>query len=322
MSSIRMFFVFLILVAGLNIQAQSVQEEKNWGLATLSVSNMRAQPEHSSELVSQALMGTPLKVLDHQSGWYKVQTPDEYVGWMDSLGLARFSQEELKLWKKSNRSVFIHISGNVLASPKKDAAIISDLVLGDLFEVESESKGFLKIRIPDGRTGFVRKTECIFWSEWTENNPDVQSILKVAKHLFGSPYLWGGTSCKAMDCSGLTKTAYFSQGIILARDASQQALYGEHPDFKSIENLQAGDLLFFGRNENHITHVGLYLGAGKYIHASGLVQISSIDPNDPAYNVSEKKDFVAAGRILNSLNQEGITMVKDHPWYSVVKKQN
>ncbi|MFY9150781.1 MAG: C40 family peptidase [Prolixibacteraceae bacterium] len=326
----QLVFVFLSLFFGLNsqskaknilLQEDSVIGEKNWGLATLSVSNMRALPDHASELVSQALMGTPLKVLDHKPGWYKVQTPDEYVGWMDSLGLARFTPKEMDRWKKSNRYVFNHISGKVLASSKKDAANLSDLVLGDLFEVESESKGFLKIRIPDGRSGFVRKADCLSWSAWTERKPDVQSVLAVARQLLGSPYLWGGTSCKAMDCSGLTKTTWFSQGIILARDASQQAIHGEHPDFKSIENLQPGDLLFFGRNADHITHVGLYLGAGKYIHASGLVQISSVDPNDPAYNVTEKKKFVAASRILNSLNTEGITLVKDHPWYAAPKNQ-
>lgn len=321
MSSKRILFVFLILVAGLNIQAQSVQEEKNWGLATLSVSNMRALPGHSSELVSQALMGTPLKVLDHTPGWYKVQTPDEYVGWMDSLGLARLTPEEMNRWKMSNRYLYNQISGNVWASPEKDAASISDLVLGDLFEVESESKRFIKIRIPDGRTGFVNKSACISWNDWTGNKPDVKKMLTFAKQLLGSPYLWGGTSCKAMDCSGLTRTAYFSQGIILARDASQQALFGEHPDFKNISSLQPGDLLFFGRNADRITHVGLYLENGRYIHASGLVQISSVDPNDPAYNVTDKKDFVAASRILNSLNTDGITLVKNHPWYSVLKHQ-
>ena len=199
--------------------------------------------------------------------------------------------------------------------PKK-ASIVSDLVLGDLFETTGQKRGFLKIRIPDGRIGFVRKKECISWREWVFRDPDVQSVLRMAGKMLGSPYLWGGASSKAMDCSGFTKTVYFSQGIILARDASQQARYGAHPDIKNIQNLEQGDLLFFGRNEKHITHVGLYIGDGKYLNASGLVRINSLNPKDPTYNLSEMKKFISASRIMNSLNTDGIVLVKNHPWYS------
>jgi SH3-like domain-containing protein len=302
---------------GFSILPDTVIGEKSWGLATLSVSNMRAKPQHSSELVSQALMGTPLKVLDYSDGWFRVQTPEGYLGWMDSSGLARFTQEQMDVWKSSARYFYKQISGNVLAAPKKNSKTVSDLVLGDLLIAESESRRFLKIRIPDGRAGFVRKSDCISFQDWTSKQPDAESAISVAKNLLGSPYLWGGTSCKAVDCSGLTKIAYYSQGIILARDASQQAMYGTHPDFTQISNLQSGDLLFFGRDKQHIIHVGIYIGKGLYIHASGLVQISSIDPIDPAYNVTEKKNLVASSRILDSLGTEGIVMVKDHPWYII-----
>ncbi len=295
--------------------------EKVWGLATLSVCNLRAQPDNAAELVSQALLGTPVKVLDFKDGWYRIQTPDMYIGWMEGNGLARFAPDEMDRWKNSERYFFNQISGNVFASPGKKAATISDLVLGDLLEVTDQKNGFLKVQFPDGRTGFVRKSECLSWQEFVFRKPDAQPVLDVAKRLLGVPYLWGGTSCKAIDCSGFAKTAYFSQGIILARDASQQARYGDHPEFKNIHNLEPGDLLFFGRDEKHVTHVGLYLGDGKYIHASGLVRISSVDPNDPAYNLTEKKKFVAASRILNSLNTDGITLVKDHPWYSIVNSK-
>ena len=63
----------------------------------------------------------------------------------------------------------------------------------------------------------------------------------------------------------MTKMAWYTQGVILARDASQQARYGKHIDFNSISNLEKGDLLFFGRSAQHIIHVGMYLGNGLYI---------------------------------------------------------
>jgi cell wall-associated NlpC family hydrolase len=111
------------------------------------------------------------------------------------------------------------------------------------------------------------------------------------------------------------KVAYYSQGIILARDASQQARYGQSIDFNKVDDLQPGDLLFFGRSAQRITHVGLYLEKGNFIHSSGRVHISSIVPSDPQY-LSTRKN-VAACRILNSLGTEGIIRVKDHPWYTV-----
>jgi len=301
--------------------SDTVSSEKNWGLVTLSVSNMRAKPDDASELVSQATMGTPMKILDDQGGWCKVQTPENYTGWMDEKGLQRLDDKQLEHWKKSNRYIFNRINGSAYSSAKRKSSQVSDLVLGDLFEVGDEVKGFLKVHFPDGRIGFVKKSDCISWSKWIGRKPDAKAVLSVASQMAGIPYLWGGTSTKAVDCSGLTKIAYFSQGIILARDASQQALYGQHPDFKDLRNLEPGDLLFFGRSAEHITHVGIYLGHEEYINASGFVRINSLNPGDPRYKLTERKGFVSASRILNSQNTGGIVLVKDHPWYSIINQQ-
>jgi SH3-like domain-containing protein len=288
---------------------------KSWALATLSVSNMRTLPDDTSELVSQALMGTPLKVVDSNDKWYKVQTPEHYIGWMDNSGMQQFTAKEMQYWKKSDRYLYNRLSGYAYDAPTLKGNIITDLVLGDLFEVESAVNGFLKIRIPDGRSGYVRKADCISFDDWSCKEPNVQSVLSVARQMMGFPYLWGGASSKAVDCSGFVKLVYYSQGIILARDASQQARYGQPIDFSNMNNLQPGDLLFFGSSAQRVSHVGIYLGKGDFINSSGRVHISSIDPDDPKYVPTRKN--VAACRILNSLNTEGIVRVKDHPWYTI-----
>lgn len=295
----------------------AVVGEKTWALVTLSVSNLRAKPDDASELVSQALLGTPMKILDYKSKWYRVQTPENYIGWMDAAGLQPLTATEIELWKNSNRWLFNKVSGFVYDAPRKKAATVSDAVLGDLYVVESTAKKYLKVRFPDGRTGFVRKDNCISFEEWTSQQPGFQPVFSVAKKMMGFPYLWGGTSTKGIDCSGFVKTVFYSQGIILARDASQQAKYGEPVDISNKNNLQPGDLLFFGRSAQRITHVGIYLGDGDFIHSSGKVHISSIDPKDPKY-VAER-NFVAARRILNSINTEGISGVKNNTWYNNLK---
>lgn len=305
----------LSFIDSIRLLPESKLGDKTWALAALSVSNLRTKPDHASELASQVMMGTPLKVLDCNEKWCRVQTPEHYIGWMDSSGFERVSEKELDRWKASNRYLFNTMSGNVYDAPGKRGEVVSDLVQGDLFEVEEVSGRFLKIKIPDGRTGYVRKAGCIPFDEWSNSVPGAPAVLSVARQMMGFPYLWGGTSVKAADCSGFVKQVYYMQGVVLARDASQQARYGEAVDFSNTNNLQPGDLLFFGRDAQHISHVGIYLGNGNFIHASGRVHISSLDPNDPKYVPSRKN--VAARRVLTSLNSEGIVRVKDHPWYAI-----
>lgn len=289
--------------------------DKTWALATLSVSSIHLKPDHCSEMVSQVMMGTPMKVLEMTEKWYRIQTPENYIGWMDAGGLQQLTASEFEHWKSSKRYLFNHLNGKIVNTPAKTGEIVSDLVLGDLFEIESIVQNYLKIITPDGRSGYVLKEDCISFDDWSQIKPNTQDILNVAKQMMGSPYLWGGVSSKAVDCSGFVKFAHYSQGIILARDASQQAKQGEAIDITDLKNLQAGDLLFFGSSAQHITHVGLYLSNGDFIHSSGRVHISSLIPSDPKYVATRHR--VAACRVVNSVDTEGIISVKNHPWYSV-----
>lgn len=286
---------------------------KNWALASLSVSNMRAIPDHVSELVSQVMMGTPLKVFEYENKFYKVQTPENYTGWMDAKGLQLLTEEEMASWKRSDRAFYNNISGYVYDDQGNRGEVVSDLVLGDIVEVASKVGGFLKIKLPDGRDGYVLEDEWLSFDEWIDQKPDVDAILSFARRMMGFPYLWGGASTKAVDCSGFTKLMCYTQGIILARDASQQARYGERLDISSLDNLAPGDLLFFGNSAERPTHVGIHLGKGDFIHASGRVHISSIIPGDPKHDPN--RNFVAARRIVSAVGSEGIIRVENHGWY-------
>ncbi len=293
---------------------------KIWGIAKLSVANMRTVPAHAGEMASQVLMGTPVKILAEKEDWLQVQTPDMYIGWMNRGAIVSKTEAEMTTWKQGKRYIFNRINGVALTSPGKNAQPVSDLVLCDMFELVSEIKGYLQVRLPDGRKAFVKKTDCISFQEWTNQPVDVPSVLSVARQMMGVPYFWGGTSSKATDCSGLTKTSYYSQGVILTRDASQQARYGSHPDFTDYRNLQPGDLIFFGNSPQRVTHVALCLGNGTFIHASGssaMVRLNSLNPADSLFDANLLKSLVGSSRILNSLNTDGIVLVKNHPWYSI-----
>ena len=123
---------------------------------------------------------------------------------------------------------------------------------------------------------------------------------------------WGGTSTKVTDCSGLSKVSYFANGIILQRDASQQALTGLKIKGEDWQVAKLGDLLFFGNSETgRVTHVGIYLRDGKFIHCSGQVKINSLDPSAPDYLYSA----LSISRIDGQVGTTGITSVAKHPWY-------
>lgn len=310
----------LKFVDSLNVLPDAKLGDKTWGLVKLSVANIRTIPAHAGEMATQALMGTPIKILDEKGEWWLIQTPDRYIGWTNRGAVVPKTAVEMNNWKQSRRFIYNSLTGFAYSAPDKKAMTATDLVICDLFEVTGESKGYLQALLPDGRTVFVKKNECLSFEEWTGKPLQISSVTKVAQQMMGIPYFWGGTSSKAVDCSGLTKTCYYSQGVVLARDASQQVRYGMHPDFSDYQKLQPGDLIFFGSSAQRVTHVGLCLGNGLFIHASGssaMVRLNSLNPNDLLFDASLLKILVGSSRIANSLNTEGITLVKDHPWYSV-----
>jgi cell wall-associated NlpC family hydrolase len=124
---------------------------------------------------------------------------------------------------------------------------------------------------------------------------------------------------KAPDCSGFVKTVYFMNGVILARDASQQYLYGREVE-PSTDSLEAGDLIFFGSTgkdgKKRITHVGLYIGDTEVIHSSGMVRINSLDPDRDNYSSYLKQTIQGARRYTGQESGKGYEFVARHKWYN------
>ncbi len=296
-----------------------------YGVIKLSVANFRSKPDHPAELVTQSILGTPLKVYKKgEDGYYLVQTPDGYVSWLDDDGFELMNEKEFVDWKSSEKVIYLKEYGFSYSQPDENSQTVSDLVAGNILKFENTNNEFYSVTFPDGRKAFVKKSEAVVFDDWYNSlSPTGESILKTAYRFMGIPYLWGGTSTKGMDCSGFTKTVYFLNGIILSRDASQQVNTGELIDTENgWENLQAGDLLFFGRKANgdkkeRITHVAIYIGDGDFIHAAGRVKINSFNPEKPYYSDYRKSGFIRAKRILTSVGKNGIERILDNSFYNV-----
>lgn len=299
--------------------------DKKFGVINLSAANLRLKPDHPAELVTQSILGTPIKVLKKgEDGFYLVQTPDGYISWLDNDGFAFMDESELKDWLSSPKIIYTKVYGFSYTKADENSQPVSDLVEGNLLKIIGEENNFFLINYPDGRVAYVKKDEAKLFIDWYKAlNPTGETILNTAYHFMGIPYLWGGTSTKGMDCSGFTKTVYFLNGIILSRDASQQVNTGELVDTKDgWQNLQAGDLLFFGRRANgdkkeRITHVAIYIGDGDFIHAAGRVKINSFNPEKSYYSDYRKSGFIRAKRILTSVGKNGIEKILENDFYSV-----
>ncbi|WP_439131732.1 C40 family peptidase [Polaribacter sp.] len=278
-----------------------------YAIANNSVINIRSKPKHSAELGTQGLLGMPLKVLDKKGDFYRVQTPDKYISWVDKGGITRMNQRDFDDWNAAEKIIFTNNFGYVYAEKNENSTIVSDITLGGILKFKGFDANFFEVEYPDQRTGFVKKDAAIYYTTWLQNLVVSQkNIEQTAKSMIGFPYLWGGTSSKGMDCSGFTKMVYFMNGFIIPRDASQQVKAGKIIDTDlKFEGLEKGDLLFFGKKATadkgqKVTHVGIWLGneKGEFIHASGNVHISSIDDFEPNYDEFNKNRYLGSRRYL------------------------
>jgi cell wall-associated NlpC family hydrolase len=235
------------------------------------VASMYSAPSESADVVSQAILGSNVELVEQRAGWIKVRTADQYQGWMPAASLRE--------GKASGPLVKIgSLFANLYQEP--DATKHQPLLtvpFESRLEVVAESPRWLQVRLPDGRAAWLQRGDVAL---------DVdQTVVELARRFLGLPYLWGGVSTFGFDCSGFTGMLLRQRGVIIPRDAGPQMRW---EGFTPVErsNLQAGDLLFFGESAEKVTHTGMYIGNGEFISATTwlkpVVQISRLD--DPHWS--------------------------------------
>ncbi len=319
----------------------SAQEAKGkWAVVEFSANFMREAPDYAAELGDQALMGTVVEVLDKTGYWVKIKSPEPYTAWVNESGLVPMGEKELGSYLAAPKYICTASVTNIYEEPSTDSRIVSDFVLGDIVRVMLGAKGqavakkrFVGVVLPSGKTGYILAQDVAEFSKWAKEkknnslseNDFRKDILTTGYRFLGVPYMWGGTSIKNVDCSGFSRSVYFANGVLLPRNASQQAKVGEDVGiFKSNgdvdwSELLPGDLLFWGKaatdsTKERATHVGIYIGKGKFIHSAQVVHINSLDSSAPDFY---NRKPIRARRVVGHIDEvgAGIVSIARSPFY-------
>ena len=332
-------FLFLA-ICSLFIAGTVSGQTKRMAVTALSENMMRLNPDYESPLETQSLMGTIVEIIGEEGYWRQVVTPEPYTAWCTNLGLVEMTAEQINEYKAAPKYICTAQHSGVYETPSLKARRLSDLSAGNLVRVvwregkkpkPSVKKKWAEVMLPDGRKGWTPSADLARFAEWAEKQKlTPENIVNTAMTFEGGPYLWGGTSSKGLDCSGLVRLTFFMNGHLLPRNASQQVNYGREiimecdhtvtPDsdmlyqemVKRTKHLQPGDLVFFGTPETFwskekITHVGIYIGNGKIIHASHKVRVNSLIPGQKDYYENSHKLLKA--RRYTGWQGQGLTPV-------------
>jgi len=242
------------------------------------VVNMYSKPSEAADVVSQAIYGANVGVIEQRGGWAHIRTADDYSGWTPMAALEIGQPYAASGPVDSVSSLFAHIYR------EPDVTAHAPLLTVP-FETRLEIAGsgqrerWRQVRLVDGGLGWVQTGDI------TGDLAPITTaeMLALSRRFLGLPYTWGGTSSFGYDCSGFMQMLERRHGVLLPRDAQPQA---DWAGFVPVErkNLEPGDLLYFGSSPRRISHTGMYLGAGQFISATTyqtpVVRIDSMsDPH-------------------------------------------
>lgn len=244
------------------------------------VVSMRESPTIDSKVVSQTIFSENVKVEKKQEDWVYIITPDEYSGWIPAASLVSTAEPYNGTLTVSRLSAHIYGINDTEFGPIKTLPYGSKLS-----SLDASDARWIKIALPDRIECYIQRGDVA-----VENKPQSKGDLPAFSQKFlGLPYTWGGRSSFGYDCSGFVQMLYSQIGIHLQRDSKQQVLDSRFKTV-SVNEIEPGDLIFFGRSELKISHVGMYLGNGQFIHSTvrecqPWIRISNLSDADWSGNV-------------------------------------
>ncbi len=260
----------------------------------VGVADVRREPDVSSELVTQALLGAPAVLLESsESGWTRIRLVD-YEGWTrdDELATPARKTSQVAVVTATHTPLYTAARGETSAGEVFATGLLLITAAG-----QRPASGRVRVALPGGRVAWVA-------ADAVEQRPvddpyplrGPETAVALAKQLLDVPYHWGGVTQRGIDCSGLAQLACRAGGAIIPRDADQQ--YEGMPFVVDRASVRLGDLIFFA-DRGAITHVGIALDNMTLLHASGFgesVIITSLDPAAGGYSARLAGMYAGARR--------------------------
>jgi cell wall-associated NlpC family hydrolase len=278
-------FVFFFAIL-FSISLFAAQETARMGVVTKSVENLHRAASDETDVVSQAIIGTNVKILKSGKNakgeeWFQIETPDTYQGWMISTSLRIYKEgeklyaSEENVFEVQSLIAFIYKEDDVTEHKPLTMAPISALL-----EVGSCGERWCDVTLPAGDKGWIQVGDGVVRdAQMKRKRLSPPETVAIAKRFLGLPYLWGGNTPLGIDCSGFVQLIYRLSGIEILRDADIQMLKSGLVEVPPGEE-KMGDLVFFGKSREKISHVGMMLNEKEFINATThlrpIVQISEL----------------------------------------------
>lgn len=235
-----------------------------YGICLLPVVPMRTRPAETEEQCSQLIFGDVFSIIDFNDSRVLVEVfNDSYRGWVDKKQYVEIGKDDFYFLTHSKPLYTSEWVNEIKITNIQDGIThIARVPFGSHLFSNKYRIGDYLIEAPEAK---LLKTEP--FSE--------KKLLKHLEMYYYAPYLWGGKSNFATDCSGFTQSIFKLFDCALKRDASLQAEQGT--PVENIESAKPGDLAFFSNKEGRIVHVGVILSDNHIVHASGFVRVDKID---------------------------------------------
>ena len=296
--------VLVILIAFSHVAAHANGEKA--GEVNCSVLNVRQAASTTANILDRISRGTRVMVLETSQGWHRISYNGVKTGWVSSSFIS--IKQEI-----AGQGIITGNLVNIRYGPGTSYGISTTMRKGGKAGVFGRYGDWYKVKTPDNKVGWVIKSYFSITSTTTSRGgsdgipviePSVEtavnsalqdSVINYARGFLGTKYVYGGQSPRGFDCSGFAQYVFRNFGISLQRVAADQAKQGTAV---SRSELRTGDLVFFHTNigGSYINHVGIFIGNGKFIHAS-----------NPRYGVTITdmaggfyyNNFVTARRVIN-----------------------
>lgn len=247
------------------------------------VIDMRAFPSPLSQVVSQGLFSELVDLHEESGDWIKISTSvDHYSGWVLKHSIVSRhnvfpDQAQIGMVQVNRLAAHFYNEPETIYGPRLTLPFESKLEL--LEPCRSSDSRWLKVGLPNGHQGFIQRGDVSL----QPLRFNLRELCELSLRFLDLPYTWGGRSSFGYDCSGFVQMLYRMMGQHIPRDAKDQILWKAFQEVK-IEQMKAGDLIFFGLSKAEIRHVGFYLNGGRFIHAVATAE------NKPYIRISHLTD--------------------------------